>query len=321
MAHPIHEANENSPYGNLTKEEFYQKHQILHQESFMINKQNMKIFTQSWQPADSNPRLKGFVGMIHGYTSESGWLFELNAVAIAKAGFFVCALDLQGHGFSEGPPDHITDVQPLVQDCLQYFDSARANHPKLPHFLYGESLGAAIAILICLQQKTAWRGLILSGAMCEVSKKFKPLWPLEKLLPAAAFVAPSWRIAITRPPVSRSYRENWKRKLVERSPNRRTCGRPTAATALQLLGVCECIKTNCHELEVPLLILHGGDDMICDPEGAKYLYKTAASKDKTLKIFAGMWHQLIGEPNEIAEQVFNTTLSWIEVRADLTNTI
>lgn len=320
MAHPIHEANENSPYGNLTKEEFYQKHQILHQESFMINAQNMKIFTQSWQPADSSRHLKGVVAMIHGYTSESGWLFELNAVSTAKAGFYVCALDLQGHGFSEGPPDHITDTHPLLQDCLQYFDAIRSRYPRVPHFLYGESFGGALAILICLQQKTAWRGLILSGAMCEVSKKFKPMWPLEKLLPAAAFVAPSWRIFVTRPPVSRSYKEKWKRTLVERSPNRKTCGRPTAATALQLLNVCEYIKRECGELEVAMLILHGGDDMICDPEGARFLHQTAASKDKTLKVYDGVWHQLIGETNEIAEQAFQTALTWIEVRADLANT-
>ncbi|KAL2244610.1 caffeoylshikimate esterase-like [Sesamum indicum] len=317
--HPIHEANESSPYGNLTKEEFYQKHHIFHHETFMLNKHNMKIFTQSWQPAGSNSQLKGVVGMIHGYTSESGWLFELSAVGIAKAGFLVCSLDLQGHGFSEGPRDHITDVQSLVHDCLQYFDSVRAHHPNLPHFLYGESLGAAIAILICLHQKKAWNGLIVSGAMCEISSKFKPVWPLEKLLPPVAFVAPSWRIPITRPPASRSYRENWKRKLVERSPNRRTSGKPTAATALQLLRVCEYIKRNCHEVEAPMLVLHGGEDMICDPDGAKHLYESASSKDKSLKIFPGMWHQLIGEPNESAEKIFDTILSWIEVRAGLFN--
>lgn len=321
MAHPIHDANENSPYGNLTKDEFYKKHQISHQESFMINNQNMKIFTQSWQPGGSNvSSLKGFVAMIHGYTSESGWLSELNAVAIAKAGFFVCAIDLQGHGFSDGPRDHITSIDPLLQDCLEYFNSARADHPNLPHFLYGESLGAAIAILVCLKQRTAWRGLVVSGAMCEISKKFKPIWPLEKFLPPVAFIAPNWRISITSPPVSRSYRESWKRKLAEASPNRRTCGRATAATALQLLRVCDYVQSNCRELEVPVLILHGGDDMICDVNGAKYLYENVASKDKTLKIFEGTWHQLIGEPNDISLRVFDIMLSWIKVRTDLTNT-
>ncbi|KAL6546309.1 hypothetical protein OROMI_022030 [Orobanche minor] len=322
MSHPIHEANENSPYGNLTKQQFYHRHQISHQEAFMINKQNMNIFTQSWQPDGcTNPiggRLKGLVAMIHGYTSESGWLFELNAVAMAKHGFFVCSLDLQGHGLSEGPPEHITDIQPLVQDCIQYFDSARADHPNLPHFLYGESLGAAIAILVTLQQKTAWNGLILAGAMCEVSKKFKPVWPLEKLLPAVVLFAPAWRIAITEPPTRRSYRESWKRKLAEKSPNRRSCGRATAASGLEFLRVSEYIKRKCCDMEVAMLVLHGGDDRVCDPEGARYLYESVASKDKSLKIYEGMWHQWIGEPNERVEEICNTILSWIQVRAGLT---
>jgi hypothetical protein len=91
MSHPIHRANDKSPYGDLTREEFYKKHQIFHQESFMFNKKNMKIFTQSWRP-DSTSQPKGIVAMVHGYSSESSWLNELTAVAIAKAGFLVCAL-------------------------------------------------------------------------------------------------------------------------------------------------------------------------------------------------------------------------------------
>ncbi|KAL9382891.1 hypothetical protein Peur_023214 [Populus x canadensis] len=93
MSHPIHRANDKSPHGDLTREEFYKKHQILHQESFMFNKKNMKIFTQSWSP-DSTSQPKGIVAMVHGYSSESSWLkIELSTVvAIAKAGFLVCAL-------------------------------------------------------------------------------------------------------------------------------------------------------------------------------------------------------------------------------------
>ncbi|KAJ8545277.1 hypothetical protein K7X08_017860 [Anisodus acutangulus] len=276
----------------------------------------MKIFTQSWQPESIN-QLRGLVGMIHGYTSESSWIFELNAVAMAKAGFFVCALDLQGHGYSEGSPGYIPSIQPIIQDCIQYFDSARADHPKLPTFLYGESLGGAIGTLICLRQKTVWNGLILSGPMFGVSQKYKPVWPLEKLLPLAAYIAPSWRIVITKSPASKSYKEGFKRKMVSKSPNCLASQKPPAATALELLKVCEYIQRNSHELEVPLLILQGGEDKVCDPEAAKLVYESAGSKNKTLKIYPGMWHQLIGEPNESVELVFNTMLSWLEVRADL----
>lgn len=314
--HPIHQANENSPYGDLTREEFYKKHQILHKESFMLNKENMKIFTQSWQP-NSSAKLKGLVGMVHGYSSESSWLFELNAVAIAKAGYFVCALDLQGHGYSEGSPGLISNFQFLVSDCIQLFNSARAEYPKLPAFLYGESMGGAVAIIIGLMQGKEWNGIILSGPLCGVSKKYKPLWPLEKLLPVAAFIAPSWRITFTKPPATGSYKEEWKRKLVLKSPNRPICGKPPAITAQELMKICSYIHGKCPELEVPLLILHGEDDNICDPDAAKFVFESAASKDKTLKIFPGMRHQLIGEPNESVELVFGTMISWIDVRAKL----
>ncbi|PSS04935.1 Caffeoylshikimate esterase [Actinidia chinensis var. chinensis] len=314
MAHPIHEANEKSPFGDLTREEFYKKHQIVHQESFLLNQQNMKIFTQSWKPS-SGPGLRGLVAMVHGYTDESSWLIQLTAVGMVKAGFYVCALDLQGHGYSDGSRGHIPNIEPVVEDCIQFFDSARASQPKLPAFLFGESLGGAIAILICLKQENKWNGLILNAAMCGVSKKFKPVWPLEELLPVAAFVAPTWKVAVTEDPARRSYKEEWKRKLVMKSPNRLANGKVTAATALEFLRVCEHIKRNSHGLELPLLVVHGGEDKICDPNSARWVHDSAASKDKTLKIFKGMWHQFIGEPNENVELVFGAILSWLGERA------
>ncbi|KAL6992334.1 acylglycerol lipase [Sarracenia purpurea var. burkii] len=315
MSHPIHEANEKSPFGELTREEFYSKHQILHQESFMRNKQNMKIFTQSWRPDSPAADLKGLVAMIHGYTDESSWLIQLTAVAIAKAGFYVCALDLQGHGYSDGPRCHIPTIQPLVDDCVQFFDSACASHPTLPAFIYGESFGGAIAILICLRQRGKWNGLILSGALCGVSKKFKPVWPLEELLPVVALVAPTWRIWIMVDPGRNSYKEEWKKNLVMKSPNRVANGKVTAATAAEALRVCEYIQRNCAGLELPMLIVHGSEDRICDPESARMLHRSATSGDKTFKLFPGMWHQFIGEPNERVDEVFETILSWIKERA------
>ncbi|XP_038711720.1 caffeoylshikimate esterase-like [Tripterygium wilfordii] len=311
MSHPIHQANENSPYGDLTREEFYKKHQILHQQSFMLNHKGMNIFTQSWRLDSTTSHLKGLVAMVHGYNSQSSWLSELSAIAIAKAGFLVCALDLQGHGYSDGLPGHIPRIEPIVTDCVQFFDTMKSNYPKLPAFLYGESLGGAISILVCLAQKGEWDGLILSGSMCGISSKFKPIWPLEKLLPVAALFAPTWRVAVSKPLASRSYKEEWKRRLVAKNPDHRRFGKPPAATALEFLRVCEYVRRHCHEIEVPLLMVHGEDDIVCDSNSARFVYESVASKDKTLKIFPGMWHMLIGEPKENVELVFGTILSWL----------
>ncbi|XP_068657412.1 caffeoylshikimate esterase-like [Aristolochia californica] len=315
MTHPIHQATEESLFGDLTREEFYKKHQMLHEESFMLNSRNMKIFTQSWRPNSVNP-LKGIVAVVHGYTCDSSSLIQLTAVAIAKLGFHVCALDLQGHGYSEGARGHIPDINPVVDDCIQYFDSVRSEHKELPAFLYGESLGGALALLVSLKQNVGqWKGLILSGAMCGVSAKLKPFWPLEKLLPVAAFFLSSKRVVLTKPLTERSFKEEWKRRLVAKNPKRIPSSKPTAGTALEMMRICEEIEKRSHEVETPLLVLHGEEDLVCDVESATLVYDNARSKDKTLKILPGVWHQFIGEPEEGVDLAFGTVFSWLEERA------
>ncbi|XP_010923690.3 caffeoylshikimate esterase [Elaeis guineensis] len=281
----------------------------------MLNRHSMKIFTQTWRPASPSVKLNGIVAMVHGYNSESSWIFQLTAVAIAKLGFLACALDLPGHGHSQGPRGHIPTIGPVIDDCIQFFDSVRSAHGHLPAFLYGESLGGAIAMLVYFKQKSKWDGLILNGAMCGVSTKFKPPWPLEKLLPFVACITPNWRVTVTESLVDRSYKENWKKELVRRSPRAQEFEHPPASTAWEFLKVCEEIGRRCSELELPLLVLHGEEDSVCDSDSAELVYALARSEDKTLEILPGMWHQLIGEPQETVELGFGIIFSWLKDRA------
>lgn len=111
-----------------------------------------------------------------------------------------------------------------------------------------------------------------------------------------------------------SFKEEWKRKLALASP-RRTVARPRAATAYELMRICNELQGRFEEVKVPLLIVHGAEDVVCDPESAEELYKRAASEDKTLKIYPGMWHQLVGEPKESVDLVFGDMLEWLRTRA------
>lgn len=312
MVHPIAEANDHSPFGTLTPEEFYTRHSVTHASEFITNSRGLKLFTQWWIP---NPptKLIGTLAVVHGYTGESSWTVQLSAVYFAKAGFATCAIDHQGHGFSDGLIAHIPDVNPVVDDCISFFESFRSRFDSsLPSFLYSESLGGAIAILITLRRGgLPWNGLILNGAMCGVSDKFKPPWPLEHFLSLAAAVIPTWRVVPTRGSIPDvSFKEEWKRKLAIASP-KRTVARPRAATAQELLRICRELQGRFEEVDVPFLAVHGGDDIVCDPACVEELYSRAGSKDKTLKIYDGMWHQLVGEPEENVELVFGDMLEWL----------
>ncbi|KAK1266077.1 hypothetical protein QJS04_geneDACA015349 [Acorus gramineus] len=316
MVHPVAHADDRSPFGSLTPSEFYARHSVSHSTSSFVNSRGLRIFTQSWVPLPPT-QVTGILAVVHGFTGESNWFVQLTAVHLAEScGFAVCALDHQGHGFSDGLQYHIPDIGPVVDDCVSYSDSFRAAYPPtLPAFIYSESLGGAIALLIHLRNKDRWDGLVLNGAMCGISAKFKPPWPLEHLLSFAAAVIPTWRVVPTRgsmPDVS--FKVDWKRKLALASP-RRTIARPRAATAQELLRVCGEMQGRFEEVVAPLLIVHGGDDVVCDPACAEDLYRRASSADKTIKVYPGMWHQLVGEPDENVELVFGDIIDWLKARA------
>ena len=62
-------------------------------------------------------------------------------------------------------------------------------------------------------------------------------------------------------------------------------------------------------------MVHGGEDTVCDPACAEELHRRAGSKDKTLHMYPGMWHQIIGEPEENVEKVFGDVVDWLKARA------
>ncbi|KAF5729502.1 caffeoylshikimate esterase-like [Tripterygium wilfordii] len=313
--HPVAEANEKSPFGDLSPADFYAKRNVAHSSEYITDSRGLKLFTQWWLPLPPT-KIIGVVAVVHGFTGESSWFIQLTSV-FAKSGFATCAIDHQGHGFSDGLIAHIPDINPVVEDCIQFFDSFRGKHGhNLPTFLYSESLGGAIALFISLRQKGAWDGLILNGSMCGISDKFKPPWPFEHLLFIVATLVPTWRVVPTRGNLpGASFKEEWKRKLALASP-RRTLGRPRASTTRELLRVCKELQGRFEEVDVPLLIVHGGDDVVCDPGSVEELHRRAASKDKTLRVYPGMWHQLVGEPDESVELVFGGIVEWLQERAE-----
>ncbi|KAH7533354.1 hypothetical protein FEM48_Zijuj04G0122000 [Ziziphus jujuba var. spinosa] len=159
QSHPIADANESSPFGSYTPDEFYARHSVAHASNYITNARGLKLFTQWWTPLPP-AKVIGTLALVHGFTGESSWFLQLTAIHFAKAGFATCAIDHQGHGFSDGLATHIPDINPVVDDCILFFDEFRARYdPSLPSFLYSESLGGAIALLITLRAGQTWDGL------------------------------------------------------------------------------------------------------------------------------------------------------------------
>jgi len=306
--HPVIDATASNIFGEYSPSDFYDKHRVTFHEDTLVNSRGLKQWWRRWLPSDRP--IRGVVCVCHGYGADAGWLVQLTSIHIAKQGYAVYAIDHQGHGKSEGLKGHVPDLDAVVGDCIAFFDAKREGHKGVPRFLYGESLGGAIAVLIYLRQKEIWSGVLLNGPMCGIGK-YKPPWPAEHILSLVAGFIPTWPIVPTKDIPLVSFKESWKRDLARINPNRYT-GRPRAGTALEMLRVVKLIEDRAAEVAVPLLICHGDQDVVCDPDSSKMLHQKASSGDKTLHIYPGMWHQLVGEPAEGVEQVFGDMFSWLE---------
>jgi alpha-beta hydrolase superfamily lysophospholipase len=70
------------------------------------------------------------------------------------------------------------------------------------------------------------------------------------------------------------------------------------------------VNARMSEVEVPLLIIHGADDGLAHPAGSQRLYARAASKDKTLRLCAGLYHEVLNEPEHPA--LLAELVSWLD---------
>lgn len=87
-------------------------------------------------------------------------------------------------------------------------------------------------------------------------------------------------------------------------------------TCHELLMVSLDIEKNLHEVSLPFLVLHGGDDVVTDPSASKLLFEEASSADKAFKLYPGMWHALMAELPQDVERVYSDIISWLDKRAN-----
>jgi alpha-beta hydrolase superfamily lysophospholipase len=84
-------------------------------------------------------------------------------------------------------------------------------------------------------------------------------------------------------------------------------------TAAQLLKAMDEISSRMEKFTVPVLILHGDADKLANPNGSRKLSDRAASSDKTLKIYPGLVHDLVHEPEKA--QVIADIVAWLDAKA------
>ncbi|XP_051131668.1 caffeoylshikimate esterase-like isoform X2 [Andrographis paniculata] len=235
---------------------------------------------------------------------------------LALDGYAVFGIDYEGHGRSMGARCYIKRFDNIVDDCSNYFKSIceQEEYKEKKRFLYGESMGGAVALLVHRKDPSFWHGAILVAPMCKISEKVKPHPVIISLLMRVVDLIPKWKIVPTKDVIDSAFKDPAKREEV-RSNKLIYQEKPRLKTALELLRTSMDLEDTLDQVTLPFLVLHGEADAVTDPEVSRALYEQASSKDKTMKLYPGMWHALTaGEPDNNVDIVFSDILSWLDNR-------
>jgi len=246
---------------------------------------DFNIYYQKWLTSED---AKAVLMISHGFAEHSGRYTNVVNHFVPK-GYAVYALDHRGHGRSDGERVQTDDFHDYVEDLRSFFSLVRQENPQSKIFLVGHSMGSAIALLYTAEYQQDLAGLVTSGGgIARPGDPPMPQRPAGKPLPTA--------MLSRDPAVIKAYEDD---PLVYHGP---------VPERLALFTIMNKIPEIVPQISIPVYIMAGNGG----PDGARsqVLYEYIGSRDKTLKLYEGLLHEIFNEPEY--PQVMSDMEQWLE---------
>lgn len=252
---------------------------------------NLELYYQSWYP-EKQP--KAILVIVHGVAEHSNRYQNLVKVLLPE-NIAIYSYDQRGHGSSPGRRGYLHSWDEYHSDFKRFLEMVHQREPDLPLFAYGHSQGALIILEYLLQDSADLAGIITSGPPLNTDGAASPLLVmaakiLSRVWPTYSFDTPLNPEDLScDPKVVQAYRDDpTVFKIL------------TARWGTEYLNAQIRARDNAAAITLPILILQGGEDAICDPQASQDLYDRVSSADKTLKIYPSYFHEVHNEPGHVA---------------------
>ncbi len=267
----------------------------------------LKIATFAW-PTDVVPA-RGVVQIAHGLAEHSRRYARL-AAALNAAGYHVGSTDHRGHGATiVGTPGDFgaAGFEGLWKDVVQLGSILRAEHPGLPLYLIGHSMGSFATQNLLLDSSAAYDGVVLTGStaidVMAANMADAPAGDLSAF--NAGFEDRTGYEWLTR--------DEAEVDLYVADP---LCGfalPPETTPALFANGDRLATPTSVRH-DLPLLIVSGSDDPLAGggalPELLGQRYREAGVEDVTVKVYPGARHEVFNETNR--DEITAFVIAWLQ---------
>jgi lysophospholipase len=249
--------------------------------------------------------------LIHGHGEHSS-RYAYAAAGFNARGYRVISGDLPGNGRSPGLRGHIDRfedyleiVEAWVNEVLQMSDAGE----RL--FLLGHSAGGLIVTrylqsLAAKERSVPIHGVVLSSPALRL-KMHVPAWKavmgraLNQIVPRLTMPSGLRKLNVTRHPDISKVREDDPLMVHVASVRYYNEMLQAQASAMAEAG----------SIRLPILLMHGGADVIADPATSLEFAKKLSSSDKSIKILPGLHHEILNEPER--DEVIRDIADWLDL--------
>jgi alpha-beta hydrolase superfamily lysophospholipase len=263
----------------------------------------LELYYQSWQPQDEP---KAVLVIIHGVAEHSNRYLNL-VDNLVPEGYAIYSYDQRGHGKSPGQRGYIESWDEYRSDLNLFLELVQSREPALPVYIYGHSQGALIVLDYLIMEHSSLSGTIVSGSPLASDDAASPL-----LVASAKILSRVWPTFSLDSPINPAQLSCDARVVKKYQDDPAVFKILTARWGTEYLKTQNMVRENAAAIDLPILILHGGEDSLCNPKGSQYLYDQVSSADKTLKIYPSYFHEIHNEPGHIT--VIQEMNEWISQR-------
>jgi len=276
----------------------------MHRDEFRYrSKDNLNLYARVWTPEGG---VRGVVALVHGLGEYGGRYVDIGASFVDRGYAFVAG-DLRGHGVSEGRRAFVARLDDFMDDLERYRGEIQAHFPGKPLFLYCFSMGSTITAAYLVRRHPRLAGAILcSSGFVMPAASAAAMGKVRMLRHLAPTMAVSNGMGAIRDKVCHDVGV-----LDAYDADPLVYKRITVGLAAVIGEAGTEALTRAGEIQVPLLVMHGEDDVIALPEGSRRL-AAGASGDVTLKLWPGLYHFIHHEPDGAREQVLSFAADWLD---------
>ena len=263
----------------------------------------LHLYYRVWEAATATAGLI----VVHGLSDHSG-RFENFGRRMASKNINVYALDLRGHGASEGRRGHSDRFDLLLQDVERFRREVEClTDGALPLFILGHSMGGLITLRYIEEFDTRFRGAILTSPWLATGPSI-PRWKilgagaLNKILPSLpidAGIKPEY--LSHDPEIVAQYRED---PLVH--------GKITPRLFMEASAAMGLVLSRSDRIRMPLLFLLAGDDQLVDTRKSESFARSLAAHDVTIHVMLDYYHEVLNDFDR--SQAINEIREWITAR-------